>query len=91
MINDTTNQSDYNFVCGDHILTTFGSSSVRKEVLSPAGSDHGDVISSGVYSCTTSTTPDHTTSFDEQLDMMVAGVVNFDDDGEDMAMDSFLL
>lgn len=94
-INDTTNQSsssfaDYNLVSDHHILTTFGSSSMRTELLSPAGSDHGDVISSGVYSCTTSTTPDQTTSFDEQLDMMVAGVVNFDDGGDDMAMDSFL-
>lgn len=96
MINDTTNQSssslaDYNFVSGDQILTTFGSCSTKTELLSPAGSDHGDVISSGVYSCTTSTTPDHTTSFDDQLDMMVAGVVNFDDGGDDMAIDGFLL
>lgn len=87
--NNTTNQSsssfaDYNYPSSrDHILTTFGSSSARTELLSPAGSDYGDVISSGVYSCTTSTTPDM---------MDVAGVINFDDDGDgDMAMDSFLL
>lgn len=81
-LNDNYN---YNFVSSDHVLATFGSSSTRTELLSPAGSDHGDVISSGVYSCTTSTTPD---DIDDQLDMMV---VNFDDGGVDMAMDSFLL
>lgn len=87
----TNSTGNYNFVTTDHILTTFGSSSTKTELVSPAGSDHGDVISSGVYSCTTSTTPDHTTSFDEQLDMMVAGVVNFEDGDDDLAMDSFLL
>ncbi|XP_017215655.1 WRKY DNA-binding transcription factor 70 [Daucus carota subsp. sativus] len=95
MMNDNTNQSssslaDYNFVSGRRTLATFGSSTTRTELLSPAGSDHGDVISSGVYSCSTSTSPDHTTAFEDQLDMMVAGVVNFDG-GDDMAMDSFLL
>nr|WAJ60196.1 WRKY family protein 4 [Heracleum moellendorffii] len=95
-LNDTykdhsTSIGNYNFVTSDHILTTFGSSSTKTELLSPAGSDHGDVISSGMYSCSTSTTPDQTTSFDDQLDMMVAGVVNFEDDGDDLAMDSFLL
>lgn len=87
---NSTSICNYNFVSGDHILATFGSSSTRTELLSPGGSDHGDVISSGVYSCTTSTTADHTTTFDDQLDMMVAGVVDFDD-GDDLAMDSFLL
>lgn len=60
-------------------VTTFGSS----ELLSPAGSDHGDVISSGVYSSATST---H--SFEMDHMMVGVGGVHFDDD---MVMDSFLL
>ncbi|KAL6998525.1 hypothetical protein U1Q18_008654 [Sarracenia purpurea var. burkii] len=40
-----------------------------------SGSDHGDVISSGVYSCTASTT--HSQSLD--LDDMMVGAVDFDD------------
>ncbi|KAL8122533.1 WRKY DNA-binding transcription factor 70-like [Apium graveolens] len=88
-LNDnSTSTCTYNFVTSNHVRATFGSST---ELLSPAGSDHGDVISSGVYSCTTSATPDQTTSFEDQLEMMVAGVVDFDDDDDDLAMDSFLL
>nr|USN24499.1 WRKY transcription factor [Panax notoginseng] len=71
--------TDY-FLSPNNHVTTFGSS----ELLSPTGSDHGDVISSsGVYSSTTST---H--SFEMDHMMVGVGGVHFDDD---MVMDSFLL
>ncbi|KAA8517552.1 hypothetical protein F0562_017818 [Nyssa sinensis] len=64
----------------DYLVPLPFKSSGPMAVLSP-GSDHGDVISSGVYSCTAST---HSLEMGMEMDMdmhmMVPSVVDFSDD-----------